>query len=82
MRTTLTIDDDVAAALKRVKRKRKAPLKAIVNEALRSGLKEMTMPPKRSSTYRTRVVSLGRCLVGSIDDVSEVLALTEGEDFK
>ena len=78
----MTIDDDVAAVLKRVRRKRKATLKVIVNEALRSGLKEMTTPPKRSRTYRTRVVALGRCLVGSIDDVSEVLALTEGEDFK
>ena len=78
----MTIDDDVAATLKRVKKKRKATLKAIVNEALRSGLKEMTSPPKRTRRYRTRVVSLGRCLVGSIDDVSEVLALTEGEDFK
>jgi hypothetical protein len=82
MRTTLTIDDDVAAVLKRMKRKRKATLKTIINEALRSGLKEMTAPPKRNWRYETKVVSLGRCLVGSIDDVSDVLALTEGEDFK
>ena len=78
----MTIDDDVAAVLKRVKRNRKATFKAIVNEALRSGLKEMTAPPKRSRRYGTKVVALGRCLVGSIDDVSEVLALTEGEDYK
>jgi hypothetical protein len=59
------MDDDVAAILKWVTRKRKATLKAIVDEAFPSGLKEMTAPPKRSRTYRTRVVSLGRGLAGS-----------------
>ncbi len=82
MRTTLTIDDDVAAILKRVRRSRKASLKAIINEALRSGLKEMITPSPTGKNYQTRSVSLGRCLIGSLDDISEVLSLTEGEEFK
>ena len=53
----------------------------MVNEALRQGLNEMATPPKRSKPYQTRTVSLGRCLVGSLDDISEVLAVAEGEDF-
>jgi hypothetical protein len=32
--------------------------------------------------YQTRAVDLGRCLIGSIDDVAEVLAIAEGEDFR
>ncbi len=82
MRTTLTLDDDVAKLLNSVRDSRKASLKAVVNEALRQGLRQITDPPRRPKMYRTRPVSLGRCLVGSIDDVAEVLALTEGETFR
>jgi hypothetical protein len=82
MRTTLTIDDDVASLLERVRRNRKLTYRAAVNEALRCGLKAMTTPPRLAKPYKTRAVSLGRCLVGNLDDVSEVLAIAEGEDFR
>jgi hypothetical protein len=82
MRTTLTIDDDVAAALERIRQTRKLSLKALVNDALRQGLKEMSRPPRKVKPYKTRSVSLGRCLVGSLDDISEALAIAEGEDFR
>jgi len=81
MRTTLSLDDDVAALLARIRQARRAGLKDVVNEALRRGLKEMAAPKSRSAPYRTPSVSLGRCLAGSIDDVAEVLAVTEGESF-
>lgn len=38
MRTTLTLDPDVARALKRLARESERPFKEIVNEALRAGL--------------------------------------------
>ncbi len=41
MRTTLTLDDDVAAALERLRRSRRIGLKRLVNEALRRGLNDM-----------------------------------------
>lgn len=82
MRTTLTLDDDVAALLQQVQKKRKGNLKGIVNEALRAGLAQMVTPRKRSTPYRTPAVSLGRCLVGSLDDVAEALAVSEGEMFR
>jgi hypothetical protein len=81
MRTTLTLDDDVAALLQRVREARKASLKDIVNEALRQGLQQLDAPPPRRP-YRTPAVSLGRCLMGTIDDVSEALAVAEGEAFR
>ena len=82
MRTTLTIDDDVATLLERIRRTKNQSFKELVNEALRQGLKEMATPPKPRKPYKTRAVSLGRCLVGSLDDISEMLAFAEGEDFK
>lgn len=81
MRTTLSFDDDVAALLERVRKDTKASFKEVVNRALRQGLREMTVPVKLRKPYRTPSVSLGRCLQGSIDDVAEVLAVAEGEDF-
>ena len=82
MRTTLTLDEDVAALLARVQKARKSTLKAIVNEALRQGLSEMVSPVHSRPRYETPPVDAGQCLVGSLDNVAEVLAVAEGEDFR
>ena len=81
MRTTLTLDDDVAALIQRLRKSRKLGLKQLVNEALRTGLRDMTTPHQRKQKrYRTPVVRLGRCLTGSLDDIAEALAVAEGDD--
>ena len=82
MRTTLTLDDDVAAALERLRKSRDASLKQLINEALRRGLEEMRGRPKRREPMQTRSVALGRVRVSSIDDIGEALAIAEGETFK
>jgi hypothetical protein len=76
------LDDDVAALLSRVRKTRKSSLKEVVNAALREGLVKMTTPVSPRKRFRTQTVSLGRCYLPSLDDVSEVLAATEGERFK
>ena len=81
MRTTLTIDDDVAAMLERVRKRRDVGLKVLVNEALRLGLRDMDARPKRRSPFQTRSVDLGRVRIASIDNIAEVLAIAEGERF-
>jgi len=80
MRTTLTLEDDVSALLERMRRDRKGSLKGLVNDALRRGLKDMLVPPQRNKPYQTRTASLGRCLLGHLDDTAEALAVAEGED--
>ena len=82
MRTTLTLDDDVAALLERARKSGKKNLKTIVNEALRQGLREMTKPGVRGKPYQTRDADLGRCLIAGLDDISEALAVAEGEHFR
>ena len=82
MRTTLTLEDDVAALLLRLRDRRKASLKTVVNEALRKGLQQIQAPSLPQRRHRTTVVSLGACLPGNLDDVTEALALAEGENFK
>jgi len=79
MRTTLTIDDDVAAMLEQTRRRRAASFKDLVNEALRRGLQEMAARPKPRSAFRTQSVDLGRVCIPSIDNVAEALAIAEGE---
>ena len=82
MRTTLTLDDDVAAAIERLRRARDASLKDIVNEALRQGLSDLTTRPKQRVPFKTKNVALGRLRLASIDNISESLAVAESEAFK
>jgi hypothetical protein len=81
MRTTLTIDDDIAVQLDRLRRARDASLKDLINDALRRGLREMTSKPKKREPFRTQAFDLGPFLV-DIDNVAEALAYAEGEGFK
>ena len=83
MRTTLTIDDDVAVQLDNIRRKRHVALRDAVNQALRLGLREIV--GKRDGPqepYQTPGVDLGCCLPGGIDNVTEALAVAEGDDFR
>jgi hypothetical protein len=82
MRTTLTIDDDVAAELERLRRTGDASLKMLVNDALRRGLQELALPPKKRKPFRTRSFDGGRLLVASIDNIGELLAEVEGEWYR
>ncbi len=82
MRTTLTLDDDVVAKLEKLRETRRQSFKEIVNEALRRGLSELSAPPKRREAFRTKSVSLGRCLVGDVENIGDALALAEGESFR
>jgi hypothetical protein len=82
MRTTLTLEDDVAAVLERLQRTRQASLKELVNEALRRGLREIAGRPKRREPFRTQSVGLGRLRIAGIDNIGEALSIAEGEAFR
>ena len=82
MRTTLTIDDDVAAQLERLRRSRDVSLKELVNDVLRRGLREMGTRPKRREPFRTQPIEGVTPLLDNYDNIAEILAYVEGEDFK
>ncbi len=82
MRTTLTIDDDVAAELEHLQKSRDVSLKELVNDALRRGLRDMRAPPKKRKPFRTGTWNGGKPLIDNIDNIAEVLALIEGEAYK
>jgi hypothetical protein len=81
MRTTLTLDEDVAASLRQMQAARGMSFKEAVNTALREGLQQLDAPRARK-VYHTRPSSLGRCLLPNVDDVSEVLAIAEGDAYR
>jgi hypothetical protein len=81
MRKTLSLDEDVAIQLGRLRRARSASLKDIVNEALRRGLRDMNAPRRRREAFRTRACNMGSPMI-NIDNIAETLAVLEGEAFK
>ena len=82
MRTTLTLDDDVAAKLAQLRKTRQESFRDLVNEGLRRGLAQLAGRPKRREVFRTASVDLGRCLIGNVDNVSDALAIADGESFR
>jgi hypothetical protein len=81
MRTTLSLDDDVVAVLRRIHAESGGSWKSIVNDVIRAGVaareaERRTTVPRH---HRTKPVRLGRPAVGDISNVHEVLSLAEGD---
>jgi len=79
MRTTLTLDEDVAQRTKNLAAKQKKPFKVVLNEALRKGLDQAEKFQKRRD-YRTIPHEMGLREGLSIDNIQELLAQVEGEN--
>jgi hypothetical protein len=75
MRTTVTLDDDVARAVEQLRRERGLGVSAALNELVRRGLAAASAPPK---PFRQRTSDLGAPRV-PLDDIGEALELLEGE---
>jgi metal-responsive CopG/Arc/MetJ family transcriptional regulator len=70
MRTTVNLDDDVAAAVDRLRRERRLGLSEAVNELVRAGLAAKPRRPR----FRQRTASLGlRVDVTNVAEALEVL---------
>jgi len=77
VRTTLTLDDDVAAKLKRVARRSGRAFREVVNETLRRGL--MAARPGKRSPFRVQARSLGGLRPGvHVDSIADLLEQVEG----
>jgi hypothetical protein len=77
MRTTLTLDDDVLKAAKRLAREQNRPLKDVINEALRHGLAMVDARRPPAYTFRLKTVD-GRLLPGvDLTDRDKLFELME-----
>ncbi|MCC6474576.1 MAG: DUF2191 domain-containing protein [Burkholderiales bacterium] len=78
MRTTLTLDDDVAAKLKAESRRAGLPFREVVNETLRRGLAVRRIAGTRQA-FTVAARDLGRLKPGlSLDNVAELIEQVEG----
>lgn len=82
MRTTLTLDEDIAARLQAESRRTGRPFKTVVNECLREGLARRRAA-QAVRTFRVEPVHLGPPIPGrSYDRISTLLEETEGEEHR
>jgi len=79
-RTTLTLDDDVAAGIEREVRRSGRPLKAVVNEAIRAGLERREELP--GEPFRVEALDLGLREGFELDDVAGLLERIEGAEHR
>ena len=78
MRTTLTLDDDVAAKLRAESRRSGRPFREIVNDTLRRGLASRRATA-RHQAFKVRARDLGDLKPGlSLDRVAELVEHVEG----
>jgi hypothetical protein len=81
MRTTIVLDQDVLDRARTVAAKLRAPFRSVVNEALRIGLAEVEQPA-RQRRYRTKPRPMGVRQGYDLDNIQELLAQSEGEDYR
>lgn len=76
MRTTVTLDDDVAAAVEQIRRERGIGVSQAINELVRRNLVEASRPTK---PFRQKTHAL-QCRI-DVSNVAEALELAEGPGY-
>ncbi len=80
MRTTITLEKDVAVRLERLKKTR--PFKEVVNDALRAGLDELERKATKKAPRYSLMPVKGEPLRTDLDNVAELIAEVEGDAYK
>jgi hypothetical protein len=77
MRTTLTLDDDIAAKLQLASRRSGQSFRDVVNHTLRRGLQQQSTTPR--TPFKVNARDMGGLRPGlSLDNVSELIESLEG----
>ncbi len=76
MRTTLSLDDDVAAAVQRIREERHIGLSDAVNELIGAGL----AAPARRTAFRQRTANLG--IRSDLSNVADALERLDGPEAR
>ncbi|HWL63341.1 MAG: type II toxin-antitoxin system VapB family antitoxin [Pseudomonadota bacterium] len=77
MRTTLTLDDDVAAKLQQASRRTGRSFRDVVNETLRRGLQQKSTTVR--TPFRVHTRDMGALAPGlQLDNVADLIESVEG----
>ena len=83
MRTTVTIDDDIALQLEQLRAEEGRSFKEVINDTLRAGLEARAHRDRAGrageGSAPLKTMSLGQAYL-NLDNIGEVLAILEGED--
>jgi hypothetical protein len=83
VRTTLSLDEDVAARLKSEVRRSGKPFKEVVNECLRLALASRGQDRSRQPRFEVQTRDLGALRAGlSLDNVGDLLEAVEGPEHR
>jgi hypothetical protein len=80
MRTTLTIDDDNAVRLERLRKARDLSLKDVVNDVLRRGLQEAEKPVRSKEPFKTTVFHDAQPTFQSQEEFEDLVERIQLED--
>lgn len=81
MRTTVSIRDDLALELERIRKERDVSFKQALNEAVEWGVIQMRLKPKGSRRpFRIKTFDLGKPLFNSPEELKELIADIQEED--
>jgi hypothetical protein len=84
MRTTLTLEDDVAKEVNRLRKARGESFKATINAVLRTGIAALSKKPRggTAAVFHTEAASLGTPRLKSLDNIDAALSFAEGQDYR
>lgn len=83
MRTTVTLDDDVAVKLRAEARRTGKPFKTVLNECLRIALSASRGRGRPTASFRIEPRDLGNLRPGlSLDNIAELIDLVEGPESR
>jgi hypothetical protein len=80
MRTTLTLDDDLARELREKAHKTGSPFKEVVNKAIRAGLENIDKP-KQIKPYKCKAYPLGYPPRADLDHALNLADRLESEEI-
>lgn len=83
MRTTITLDDDVANALERIQSEERITFRQVLNDTVREGLAARTRRARQGAApVKTTQARTLRPRLATFDNASELIALIEGDAYK
>jgi hypothetical protein len=79
-RTTLTLDEDNARRLTRLRKERDISLKDAVNEVIRRGLDEAERPFRPAEPFKTRVFPAAQPLFKDSEELRDLIVRIQDEE--